>query len=369
MATPKKLAVSTKPDESNDAPSSDWETDLLCDLCIHDKTVDATAFCCDCEQYLCTSCQRVHQRGATTKQHAVVQGRTNLPKANEKKPKKPPDVKDTPKVSSDINAVYLEQIAVGSETDKYYAYLIAREDMIDGSMLVCDSDNRKLKYYDANGDFLNEIGLSCEPYGMIQSSSTEAIVTQPEEFHLQIVKIKSGSQLEFGKRLKTKLKCEKILRYHDTFLAVASDDMYCCISRMDSNGKILQSLYSEPIQSLHIFESYYAIALSPDKDILYVANMKKGILGISLNGEIVLNYQEPGEEKHYGVTTDQEGNIYIACFDHNKIVMVNKHGRKVKDLVSLKDLQPIYVEYNAIENKLYVGQLNSNKMLCYQIAH
>ena len=151
---------------------------------------------------------------------------------------------DTPKVSSDINAVYLEQIAVGSETDKYYAYLIAREDMIDGSMLVCDSDNRKLKYYDANGDFLNEIGLSCDPYGMAQISSTEVIVTQPEEFHLQIVKIMPGSQLAFGKRLKTKLKCEKILRYHDTFLAVASDDMYCCISRMDSSGKILQSLYS-----------------------------------------------------------------------------------------------------------------------------
>ena len=298
-----------------------------------------------------------------------MQGRTNLPTANEKKPKTPQDVMDTPKASSDINAVYLEQIAVGSETDKYYAYLIARENMIDGSMLVCDSDNRKLKYYDANGDFLNEIGLSCDPYGMAKISSNEVIVTQPEEFHLQIVKIMSGSQLAFGKRLRTKLKCEKILRYHDTFLAVASDDMYCCISRMDLNGKILQSLYSEPIQSLHIFEMYCAIALSPDKEILYVANMKKGLLGISLKGEIVLNYQEPGEEKHYGVTTDQEGNIYIACFDHDKIVMVNKNGEKVKELVSLKDLKPNYVEYNAIENKLYVGQLNSNKMLCYQIAH
>ena len=369
MATPKKLAVSTKPEESNDAPSLDWITDLLCDLCIHDETVEATAFCCDCEQYLCTTCQRVHQRGTTTKKHAVVQGRTNLPKANEKKLKKPPDVMDTPNVSSDINAVYLEQIAVGSETDQYYAFLLARETMIDGSMLVCDSDNRKLKYYDANGDFLNEIGLSCEPYGMAKISSTEVIVTQPEEFHLQIVQITSASQLAFGKRLKTKLKCEKILRYHDTFLAVASDDMYCCISRMDSNGKILQSLYSEPMQSLHIFESYYAIALSPDQKILYVANMKKGLLGISLKGENVLNYQEPGEEKHYGVTTDSEGNIYVACFDHDKIVMVNKNGGKVKDLVSLKDLQPNYVEYNVIENKLYVGRLNSNKMLCYQIAH
>ena len=88
-----------------------------------------------------------------------------------------------------------------------------------------------------------------------------------------------------------------------------------------------------------------------------------------LKGDIVLNYQEPGEEKHYGVTTDPEGNIYVACFDHDKIVMVNKNGGKVKELVLLKDLQPNYVEYNVSENKLYVGRLNSNKMLCYQITH
>ena len=375
MATPKKLAVSTKPVESNDAPSTDQVTDLLCDLCIHDdETVDATAFCNDCEQYLCTSCQRVHQRGTATKQHEVVKGRSNLPKPNKTKPKEPPNVKDTSKASKDMNAVYLEQLAVGSDTDKYYAQVNARETMIDGSILVCDYGNYKLKYYDADGDFLNEISLSSEPYGMAQLSSTEVIVTLPKESHLQIVKIKSGSRLGLGKKLKTKLRCEKILKYYDElindeFLVVAYDDMYYCIIRMVSNGKILESLYSEPKQSLDIFESYYEIALSPDQEILYVTNKKSGLLGMSLKGEIVLKYQEPGEDNHYGVSIDPEGKIYIACYDNDKIVIVNKNGEKVKDLVSLKDMRPSYVEYNAKENKLYVGQSNSNKILCYHTTH
>ena len=236
-------------------------------------------------------------------------------------------------------------------------------------MLVCDYGNYKLKYYDADGDFLNEISLPSEPYGMAKLNPTQVIVTLPKDSHLQIVTIKSSSRLALGKKIKTKLRCEKILGYHDAYLVVAYDDMYYCLSRMDSNGKFQQSFYSEPKQSLDIFESYYEIALSPDTEILYVTNKKSGLQGLSLKGEIVLKYQEPGEDNHYGLSTDLEGNIYIACYDNDKIVIVNNKGEKVKDLVSLKDLRPSYVEYNAWQYKLYVGQTNSNKILCYHTTH
>ena len=327
MATPKKLAVSTKPVECYDAPSTDQVTDLLCDLCIHDdETVDANAFCCDCEQYLCISCQRVHQRGTTTKQHQVLKGRSNLPISTKKNPKKPPNARDlvstipveandaandapstdTMRASKDINAVNLEQLAVGSYYDNYYAQVNARETMLDGSMLVCDYGNYKLKYFDASGKLLHEKALPGEPFGMAQISSTTVIVTLPKMSKLQTFMIKAGCP-ELVRECKTKLRCAKILRYHDAFLAVGYDDNYYWIAHMDSNGKIFQSFYKELKQSLDIFHSYHAIALSPEKDVLYVTNKKSGLLGMSLNGEIIFKYEEPGEGSHYGVSTDPEG--------------------------------------------------------------
>ena len=359
-----------KPVESNNTTGPDQIADLLCDLCIHDDDhIEATAFCKDCKQYLCTTCHRVHQRGTATKQHEVVRGRNNLPQSNKQRSEAHPEpVKDSAKTNVDKKAVYLEQIAIGSSKDKYFSSVNAKETMIDGSMLVCDYGNYKLKLFDSDGDFLYEMGLSSEPYGLASLNSTEAIVTLPKESCLQNVKIKSNDMVQLGKKLKTKMKCEKILKYKEHFLVTAYDDVYFCISVIDWNGKLIQSLYNEPKQAVEIFESYYEIALSPDIKTVYITNKEDGCVGLSLTGEIIFKYKEPGEGGHFGVCTGPEGYIYVACFDSDKIIMLNKGGKKIKDLVSLKGMRPSYVEYNAAENKLYVGQTNTNKMLCYHIT-
>ena len=202
MATPSKCTTSTKPVDSNDATGPDQVADLLCDLCIHDDDhIEATAFCKDCKQYLCGTCHRVHQRGTATREHEVVRGRNNLPQSNRQHTETHQEpVKDSPKTNVDTKAVYLEQITIGSLTDKSFSLVNAKETMIGGSMLICDYANHKLKLFNSDGDFLYEKGLSSEPSGMASLTPTEAILTLPEECCLQNVKIKSSHTIVLGKR-------------------------------------------------------------------------------------------------------------------------------------------------------------------------
>ena len=154
------------------------------------------------------------------------------------------------------------------------------------------------------------------------------------------VKIKSSHTIVLGKKLKTKKKCEKLLKYKEHFLVTEYDDVYFCISVMNSDGKLIQSLYNEPVilrsqneprQAMAIFESYYEIALSPDNKTVYITNKEDGCIGLSLTGEVIFKYKEPGEGSHYGVCSDPEGYIFVACYDSDKIIMLDKGGKKIKD--------------------------------------
>lgn len=372
MASAARHMASTKPTES-DVSESDNVADLLCDLCIHDNEhIAAKTFCKDCKQYLCTSCHKVHQRGATTKHHNVLKGQDLSLKAGEKDKQQGGNhtgtAEPTTDNAKDKRSVYLEHIVVGAALDKYNVAINALEVTSEDLLLVCDYGNYKVKLLNPENELLSEVSLSSEPYGMALLDSSEAIVTLPKDSCLQLVKIKSGRTLILEDKIKTKLCCEKIMGYEENFIVTAYDDIYFNISIIDKKGKVLRSIYNEPRKSLHVFKSYNEMAVSPDKTTIYITNKKVGCVGISLEGKTLFGFKESGESNHYGICTDSDGLVYIACYDTDKIVLINNMGKKIKDIVSLKGLKPSYVGYSHTDSKLFVEQVNTNKVLCYQIT-
>ena len=200
----------------------------------------------------------------------------------------------------------------------------------------------------------------------------EALVTLPSESCLQKIRVKSrrvksGSKISLEGKMTTTLKCEKIMAFHGNFIVTAYDDMYFCLSVIDKMGKVIRSIYDEPKKSLDIFKNYYEMAVSPDEKTVFITNKKLGCVGISINGSVLFKYKERGEANHYGISADPSGMVYVACCDTDKVVAISKTGKKVQDIVTLKDLKPSFVVYKDFGRKLFVGQANTNKILCYQI--
>ena len=285
--------------------------------------------------------------------------------------------------SCSMRAVYLEQLVVGSESDQYYTAVNALEVLEDGSLLVCDYGNYKVKHFDAEHELQCEVKLPAEPYGMAMlgpidfkssGDAVEALITIPSESCLQKIRVKSrrvksGSKISLEEKLVTTLKCEKIMAFQGNFIVTAYDDMYFCLSLIGKTGKVMRSIYDEPRKSLDIFKSYYEMAVSHDKNIVFITNKKSGCVGISMmDGSVLSKYKEPGEANHYGISADPSGVVYVACCDTDKVVAIGeKTSEKVQDVVNLKDLKPSFVVYKEFGRKLFIGQAKTNKILCYQI--
>lgn len=365
-----KYMTSTK-STGSDISESDSVAELLCDLCIHDdEYMEAKTFCKDCKQYLCVSCLKVHQRGATTKHHTVLNGQ-DLPLKASKDKKQQDHHRRTVEISNDNasnkKSVYLEHIVVRTARDNNKVQINALEVASDNLLLVCDYGNYKVKLLNPENDLVSEVGLSSEPYGMALVTSTEAIVTLPKESCLQLVKIESSRMLILRDKINTKFCCEKIRRYEENFIVTAYDKIYFNLSIVDKKGKLLHPIYNEPRNSLQVFKSYNEMFFCPENRTIYVTNKKLGCVGISLQGEMLFSFKESGESNHYGICTDTDGLVYIACYNTNKIVLINNMGQKIKDIVTLRGLKPSYVGYHQI-NKLFVAKVKTSKILCYQIT-
>lgn len=85
-----------------------------------------------------------------------------------------------------------------------------------------------------------------------------------------------------------------------------------------------------------------------------------GCVGLSIAGDIVFRYKTNGMGVYPGVFAYSGGFVYIACTDKDKVVMVNRRGRKVKTLLQGSGIKPTFMSYNEQYNRLFLKAKSSN---------
>ena len=367
-------------------PEADLETDIdgeaeHCHLC--DQT-NADAFCLECKQYLCSACQRIHQRGTTTKDHTVkkLEDLFSIPEEkptinetdarddrDKKKNHKPRRTRAKDKGTRVGEATYIEQIDLTS-TDKRKVIIAAMEVTEAGELLICDSSNNKIKLYDSNYKILSEVELTSKPMGMVSVTASDFIVSLPKEQCLQKVKIKNAVLLSLEDKIKTKLKIYRLLRYNDQILAYAHDDLYRFFNIMDTEGNTIRCIMNEPRASDNtpVVSNLTYMCLGLDNKSFYVTDHLSGCIGISINGKEEFRFKDTDTGYHHGVCPGPDNAIYVACNDSDKIVAIDKKGQKICDLISVKGMKPAYIFYSQTVGKLFVKRGGSNKVLIYDIS-
>ena len=366
---------STQPELHTDTdctnPENKQVDSIICNLCLKQESEN---FCLDCKQYLCSACQLAHQRGTATKDHRLVRvedlflNSVDKPVLTEAQTKAENSFSGaaTDKIKSE-NAVYIEQIDIGTKTDKGRTVISAIEFLEDGGLLVCDVGNKKVKLFDSDHEVLSEISLTSQPMGMALLTSEDAIVSLPQEKSLQKIKIKKRCILSLDQKLKTKLMYYRLLKYKDQIVAYAKDDLYRFFNIIDMEGNTVRCIMNEPRESGGIFSNVYYMSLSADSQSLYVTDEEQGCVRLSLNGKVNFTYKEPGTKTHHGVCAGPDNSIYIACNDSNKVVVLDETGKKMKDLISVKGMKPTYIVYNETRRKLLVKRGGPSKVLIYSI--
>ena len=177
-------------------PESQQVDRIICDLCLK---LESENFCLDCKQYICSACQRVHRRGTTTKDHRFVRVDDLFSDSVDRPVLAETRAKETKPFFGGPNdkikggeAIYIEQIDIGTSTDKFRTIVSAIEFTDDGGLLVCDVGNQKIKLFDSDHEILSEISLTSKPMGMAILTSEDAIVSLPQEKSLQKIKIKKA---------------------------------------------------------------------------------------------------------------------------------------------------------------------------------
>ena len=276
-------------------------------------------------------------------------------------------VNDADEVLENLDAVSCGQIDISSATDEKQAMVSAMEVIGEGYLLVCDNANKKVKLFDEDSEVLSEVTLSSEPRGMTVFDYSSIVVSLPKEKCLQYMSIDSDNDISLRNKIKTNLRCNKLVKYQESIIAHAYDDSHRFFNVIDKDGQEVRCILSESRNSNGIFNKIRFLSISSDNKILYVTDEQHGCIGLSMNGEVVFRKKGSGTPNHWGISIDPMGFVYIASYDEDKVVAINDRGEKLKDLVHLKALRPCAISFSEADNRLFVKKGSSNLVLIFQI--
>ena len=272
------------------------------------------------------------------------------------------------KINEKLHAMFIDKIDISSLSDEKTTVVCALEAMPDGHLLVCDTANKKIKLVDADSEVLSEIVLPSDPHGMVVFDTSEVTVSLPREKCLMNLKIDDDNNITLQNRWKTRARCNKLLKFNEDLIAHNFDDSYRYFSIIDREGKDLRCILKEARNSGGILSKIRFMCLSLDNKILWITDDVNGCVGLSLDGELMFKHKRSGTSNFWGVYAAADF-VFLACYDTDKVLMMNAKGERMRDLVYVQDLRPCCIVYSETEGKLYVKKGSTNLVLVFQIEY
>ena len=250
-------------------------------------------------------------------------------------------------------AIYTGELKSRTITDTKDPVVESYEMLPDGRQLISDSNNNKLKLYDSNNQFLSELvlpGMSC--YAVLLSD-TEAVVSLPNINSLQYITI--GTDLTLSKTKKVNYKPFAMVKYGDDILATVGDKVWK-VAVIENHGTVKRTIYQD---NGSLFSKPYYIDLSVDQKTVYVVDGYKGCIGLSMDGNVVFQYQDQKVKYYLGPAVRRDC-LFIAVNEGSgcKVRRLSLRGDEAEDL-DLGWSRPIKI----IDNNLIIFNLNDNTNL------
>lgn len=207
-------------------------------------------------------------------------------------------------------------------------------------LLFTEHYKKQLIIYNADGTLERTFHLDYKPWYLTEINRNTAAVSCPHAKTVLIINIYTGSVYD---KIITKDYCFGI-SYND-YLYVMVGSRNICV--MDLAGKVKHTLELNVVDSCHV---------TVHKNTLICIDKNELIRCFSLDGKVIWEFQEDKYKRLRRVTTDNEGNVYVADEDTNVVLVVSKDGKQFKEILKESDGMdmPAGIHFDKNENILMI---------------
>ena len=351
--------------------SSDKGYDRLCGPCSMDGVnKDAKHYCRDCRQNICGTCKDYHRKFAGTKNHTIVPVNKGSATVSEKL--------GHMNISSDDAATKTvllgrkvrssSRVNVKAGDDKRTPWISGCTVMTNGDVVLCDSNNCKIKLLNSSGVLTGNLKLSSEPYDVSVLDPTSVIVTLPwGGKQLQVVQV--YPQLEPGGVIQLDKPCLGV--------EVGKGELYVACYDTPGDGEVrvfgLDGKFKRRLgvnQDGFMFTRPDSITVNSSGKKIFVSDRDTDtVTCMSVDGRVIYTYKDRSRRGPRGLLCDSEDNILVCGWESNNIQVITADGKRHYTLLTASDglKDPCSVAYRDNDNTLLVA-CTSDHLLSLQLT-
>jgi hypothetical protein len=232
----------------------------------------------------------------------------------------------------------------------------------DGTILLTDCDNNKVKRLNTNNNVENFYDFDASPTGICCVSNSEVAVKLSKN-KIQLFSV--GSPLSKGKTI-------DIENGGQFGLTMCCGDLWSSAS----NGVNVYSTSSNLVKSIvndqngkSIFKSNVQ-HMAVTTDTVIVTDSCDGAVCLNKDGTVIRELRDSRLKNTGGVCVADDGTVFLCGYQSNNIVMFNRDGTCLGELIGKdSDLKaPFSVCFDGTKNRLIVGFYNKDILFVIEFA-
>ena len=226
-----------------------------------------------------------------------------------------------------------------------------------GTLLVTDYSNPTLKVFSQDSTLVSSVRLSdwCDDV-TVTEDDIAVVSTDDEKLHFLDISDPPAASVQRSMQLGYTV--WGITTYKDR-LVVTACTTPPSVRMIDMKGKDVWSVSKGP-DNQQLFATPYYIVTSKinDTEAVIVSDFRKETLTlINANNGSLLKIVDMKGKCPRGITVDNDGNIFVACYTTREICVWSNDFAKSRTLISGKDLErkPDCIAYSRSADTLYIG--------------
>ena len=258
---------------------------------------------------------------------------------------------------SHIVARKMSHVNITSPKDNYKPCVRGLAVTDNGTLLVSDYSNDTLKVFSQDNTLVSSVPLSAGCYDVKVTEDDIAVVsTNDKKLHFLDISNPPSSSVQRSVTLGYIVLA--IAPYSDK-LVVTTCTTPPSVRMIDMNGKEVWSVTKGPDnQELFYVPRCIVTSKINDTETVIVTDWRKEALTLlNANNGSLLKIVDMKGKWPCGITVDNNGNIFVACYKTSEICVWSNDFTKSRTLISRKDLErePNCIAYSSSTDTLYIG--------------
>ena len=259
---------------------------------------------------------------------------------------------------SHIVARKMSHVNITSPKDNNKPYVNGLAVTDNGTLLVTDCINRTLKVFSQDSTLFSSVPLSDRCNDVTVTEDDIAVVSTGDKT-LHYLDISNPPSSSVQRSVSLGYMVLGITTTHKDKLVVTVDTTPRSVRMIDMNGKEVWSVSKGPDnQQLFDIPRYIVTSKINDTEAVIVSDWKKGTLTLlnANNGSLLKIIDMKGKGPR-GITVDNNGNIFVVCYNTMEICVWSNDFTQSRTLISGKDLERELhcMEYSSSTDTLYIG--------------